>query len=154
MITSRLASLAIAVPMVVLLGACTSLRPAEQNAVQLAALPAAGTCQADLPFFGYYRYTRDEREQYVDPDGRIAMANDGGWCAIRYQVMMLNGGFATGNAEVKAPPAHGEVLVGTLDGLLRIAYRPQPGFVGSDVFSVYLRGPIPYVIPVRVKVAS
>lgn len=45
-------------------------------------------------------------------------------------------------------------MVGTLNGLLRIAYRPAPGFTGQDTFTVNLHGPLPYTVPVRVAVAA
>jgi hypothetical protein len=143
------------VALTILAAGCAGLQPPEQNAAQLAALaPPAAQCEPTLPFFGFYRYSRDERPQYVEPDGRIVMGNDGGWCVIRYQVMTPNGGFATTEAEIRKEPAHGSVIVGTLDGLLRIAYRPAPGFVGEDGFAVYLRGPVPYLVPIKVWVRS
>lgn len=126
----------------------------EQNAAELSRLTYTTTCDARLPFFGYYRYSRDEMLQYVEPDARIAMGNDGGWCAIRYQALMPNGGYTVARAEVAQPPAHGLAMVGTLDGMLRIAYRPQESFVGNDNFEVRLVGPIPYTVPVRVTVGA
>ena len=133
---------------------CASLWPPEQNAAALAALAPAARCHADLPFFGYYKYTRDEPMQYMEPDGRIAMGNDGGWCMIRYQLTMPNGGLSAGEMEVTQPPVGGTVMVGTLDRLLRIAYQPNPGFTGQDAFLVHIKGPIPYVVPIRVFVGQ
>lgn len=126
----------------------------EQNAAELSRLNYTTTCDARLPFFGYYRYSRDEMPQYVEPDARIAMANDGGWCAIHYQALMPNGGYTVARAEVAQPPVHGSAMVGTLDGKLRIAYRPEKSFVGNDGFEVRLLGPIPYTVPVRVTVGA
>jgi hypothetical protein len=136
------------------LAGCASLAPVEQNAAQLAALPPAATCDARLPFFGYYRYARDEMQQYAEPDASIAMGNDGGWCSIAYQAQMPNGAPTVADASVTRPPGHGEAMVGTLNGLLRIAYRPAPGFTGPDAFTVSLHGPLPYTVPVRVVVAG
>lgn len=136
------------------LAGCASLQRPEQNAAALAALPVAAYCDAKLPFFGYYRYDQDTPELYIGPDASIGVVNDGGWCAIRYQVTMPNGSLTTSEAIVTHPPAHGSTMVGTLDGKLRIAYRPAPGFTGEDTFSVYLTGPIPYKIPVAVRVGS
>ena len=136
------------------LAGCASLAPPERNAAQLAALKPAATCDARLPFFGYYRYTRDEMLQFAEPDARIAIGNDGGWCSIQYQAQMPNGAFTVADASVTIPPGHGEAMVGTLSGLLRIAYRPAPGFTGQDVFTVNLHGPLPYTVPVRVTVAD
>lgn len=126
----------------------------EQNATELSRLTYTTTCDPRLPFFGYYRYSRDEMFQYVEPDARIAMANDGGWCAIRYQALMPNGGYTVAWAEVAQPPVHGTAMVGTLDGTLRIAYKPTQSFVGNDKFEIRLLGPIPYTVPVRVTVGA
>lgn len=141
-----------ALALTILAAGCASLWPPEQNAAALAALTQAARCQAELPFFGYYRYSRDEVTQYMEPDGRIVMGNDGGWCMIRYQLTMPNGGLSAGELEVTQPPMSGTVMVGTLDRLLRIAYRPNPGFTGQDAFLVLIKGPIPYVVPIRVFV--
>lgn len=86
------------------LAGCASLAPAEQNAAQLAALKPAAACDARLPFFGYYRYARDEMQQYVAPDARISMGNDGGWCVISYQAQMPNGSPTVADASVTTPP--------------------------------------------------
>jgi len=136
------------------LAGCASLAPPEQNAAQLAALPPTATCDARLPFFGYYRYSRDELMQYVEPDAQIAMGNDGGWCSIGYQTQMPNGAPSVSEASVTKPPGHGEAMVGTLNGRLRIAYRPAPGFTGRDEFTVNLHSPLPYTIPVMVTVSG
>lgn len=137
----------------VLMG-CAQWQAPEQNAAELAALPMAANCDARLPFFGYYSYGNRPPDMYIQPDARIAMGNDGGWCAIRYQMAMPNGSVTTSEAVVTRPPAHGSVVVGTLEGKLRIAYRPAPGFQGDDAFLVYLKGPIPYKLPVQVRVGS
>ncbi len=126
--------------------------PVRQDDAELSRLNYSTQCDARLPFFGYYRYTRDEMTQYVAPDGRIAMANDGSWCAIHYQALSINGGFTVTQSEVSVPPAHGSALVGTVDGLLRIAYRPNTSFTGNDNFEVRLTSPFPYTVPVRVSV--
>ena len=124
----------------------------DRNAEAVSGLPPAAVCEASLPFFGFSRYPGERIPQFTAPDGRIAMANDGGWCAIAYQVLTPAGHFATADARVSAPPAHGEARIGTVDGLLRIAYRPAPGYAGADAFAVRLDGPIGYEVPVDVRV--
>lgn len=138
--------------MVPLVTACAALAPVEQNAAELRALTPAAYCETQLPFFGYYRYSRDELLQYQAPDGRITTGNDGGWCVITYQALMPNGGYTIASGDVLTPPAHGQAMLGSLGGLLRIAYRPAPGFAGGDHFVVRLRNPLPYDVPVTVTV--
>jgi len=126
--------------------------PPEQNAAELSRLAYTAHCDARLPFFGYYRYSRDEMMQYVAPDASIVMTNDGGWCAMHYQALSPSGGFAVAPSEISVPPANGSAIVGTVDGVLRIAYRPNSSFTGNDQFEVRLISPIPYTVPVRVVV--
>ncbi len=152
MIVSRSGKAGGSLALTVFLAGCAAWQLPEQNAEALAALPIAARCEAELPFFGYYRYSRDEATQYMAPDGRIVMGQDGGWCMIRYQVAMVNSAPVMARAEVRQAPTQGSVMVGTLDGLLRIAYRPNPGFMGQDAFLVSLHGPVSYVVPVRVFV--
>ncbi len=134
-----------------MLAGCAALRAPEQNAAELAALRPAADCDATLPFFGHYRPIGERIPMYAEPDGRISMRNDGGWCAIRYQVI-LNYFPTTGQGHVLQPPAHGRAIVGTLNGLLHIAYRPEPGYSGGDFFTVRMTNPEPDTIPVRVTV--
>ncbi len=141
------AILLLAIPLV----SCAGLKAPEQNAADLAALPAAGMCESSLPFFGHYLGPGERLPQYAAPDGRITMRNDGGWCWIRHQ-LVLNNTPTVGTFTLLQPPAHGQVVVGTLDGLARIAYRPEPGFFGNDDFTVRVTNPMRDVIPVRVIV--
>jgi len=134
--------------------ACAELAGPEQNAQVLAELTPAMRCDASLPYFGVHRTSRDSRPEIIPADGRIDMANDGGWCVIRYQTTMPNGGLARFPAEVRTPPSNGDVVVGTLDGHLRIAYRPARGFTGEDQFLVRTTSPLIYDIPVKVRVRS
>ena len=133
------------------LPSCANMTMPEQNAAELAALPAASACEASLPFFGHFINAGERIPMYAEPDGRITMRNDGGWCSIRHQ-LVLNNTAVIGTFNLLQPPAHGQVVVGTLQGLARIAYRPEPGFVGNDEFSVRVTNPMRDTIPVRVSV--
>ena len=135
------------------LSGCAATPP--QNAARLAAQPMAKACHASLPTFGRFPGGHSMNFDIVmPPHGRIAMDNDGRWCAIRFHFAVR------GQIPVIAPlhlaraPAHGRVVLGNLDGAMRIAYRPAPGFAGRDRFVVRMGGPEPWVIPVRVRVTG
>jgi hypothetical protein len=138
----------------VMMAGCAELVGPEQNAKALAEMTPAMRCETSLPFFGVYRASRDSRPEVIPADGRMDMGNDGGWCVIRLRPTGPSGGLARFPAVVRTPPAHGEVVVGTLDGQLRIAYRPARGFAGEDQFLVRTTSPMVYDIPVRVRVGS
>jgi hypothetical protein len=53
---------------------------------------------------------------------------------------------------VVEPPSHGEATAERLKDRLAVAYRPAPGFVGTDRFAVRTDGPIPHTIPIEVTV--
>lgn len=68
-------------------------------------------------------------------DATITMSNDG-WCAYRAtekegQPYLLG--------LVRQRPSDGELLVRKLGGETRVEYNPNPGFAGTDKFSVALR---------------
>lgn len=132
--------------------ACSQQPGPGQNVAVLSSLPEARVCQPNLPPFGYVQYARDEFPWDAPPNGSIAMANDGAWCQIRFHHAWINL-LVQGPLSVEQPPAHGEVIVGSIGYSLRIAYRPAPGFAGSDHFVVRLHGPDPWDIPVAVTVA-
>lgn len=124
----------------------------DQNAATLQALTPAKRCEAGLPYFGHYQYGRDDTGlQYAAADGRIAMANDGGWCAIRH-VFFRRERQETPELFIIQNPAHGAVTVGSVAGELRIAYRPAPGFTGQDAFELRTGGNDRLPIPVWVTV--
>jgi hypothetical protein len=69
---------------------------------------------------------------------RLRMSNEGGSC---FMLASRDGGqiIGTGIAE---PPAHGEAQSILLSlNLIRITYRPNPGFTGTDRFRVSM-GPL------------
>jgi len=140
---------------VVAFGACaltaSCQQPPPQNAAQLAALHAAGTCDANLPVFGWFSGGGRFMQWYLAPHGSIIMDNDGGWCSIRYDAYYGTVPI-TPEMRVVEPPQHGDVVVGSLAKVLRIAYRPTPGYVGQDAFKVHISGPTPDNIPVNVVV--
>ena len=118
------------------------------------ALQPAHTCTASLPLFGRFPGGPGATfDTYIPPQGRIAMANEGGWCVISF-----THSFRGRPQEILAPlrvlqpPAHGEVVVGATGGAMRIAYRPAPGYVGPDRFTVRMAAPETWDIPVQVTV--
>ena len=135
------------------LAACQT-PPLNQNAAALTALRPAATCAATLPWFGRYP-TGNWRvpDIYEPPDGRMTMANDGGWCTAAFTYSMYAGRLPiVAPLRVARPPAHGEAVVGSVGPSMRIAYRPAPGFAGTDAFTVSMAGPEPWTIPVHVLV--
>ena len=125
-----------------------------QNAAELQALPASRACVSNLPPFGYWRYAAERFNQYyVPPNGTITVGDDGGWCQIQFQ-HFVGDAPARFPLAVKDPPAHGEAMAGSIGTSLRIAYRPTPGFVGQDAFTVHMIGPQPWDIPVHVTVVG
>ena len=127
-----------------------------QNAAQLQALPQAKVCEASLPPFGRWYYAGSGRGiggEYIPPDGSIRMDNDGGWCVIAFTHYWghLQQPIQAPLA-VSRPPAHGQVIAGSIGTSLRIAYRPDPGFTGTDAFHVRMDAVERWDIPVQVIV--
>ena len=80
----------------------------------------------------------------------MTVSNEGGGC---WMDASRNGppAVTTGIAE---PPAHGEAQSSMLSlNLLRIVYRPNPGFVGTDRFVVRME-PYTFTAPVAVTVVN
>lgn len=91
-------------------------------------------------------------------DGRPSMAipasinmnNDGGWC------WMMSSGTQGGNQfgpylKLTEPPTAGEVSVAVGVTETRVAYRPRPGFTGTDQFrtvDLTLNMPVVYTVTV------
>ena len=140
-----------AVSLAALVAGCQTA-PVEENAAALAALRPARTCKASLPWFGRYP-TGTPFDIYRPPDGRIAMANDGGWCTIVFTYSWRSfPGEIIAPLSVRKPPAHGQAMVGAFGKAMRIAYRPDPGYVGPDAFTVHMLAPDGWNIPVQVSV--
>lgn len=133
--------------------ATSCANPPEQNAAELTALKKSAQCESWLPFFGQYRFPGEIMFTYAEPHGGIRMNNDGGWCWIVYE-LTFNFVRTWSNLSLHEPPQHGSVVLGTLNGNLRMAYRPNPGFTGSDDFKVEVERPVRYIVPVHVEVAK
>ena len=143
----------IMLPVILGIAGCAALKMPEQNAAELAALKPSARCEASLPFFGLYFYPGQILNEYQEADGQISMNNDGGWCMIRH-VYTRSSNWAQPTLAMGVPPQHGSVVFGVLDGVMRIAYRPEPGYSGPDAFIVKLVQPVSDSIPVHVRVGS
>jgi len=117
--------------------------PAPAATTDIRFLQKARTCSGMVPKIDL-RYTR-----FAPPQATIRMSNDGGWCWAEFSVNPSTGfGFshAAGwagptlpvapDSDMIEPPAHGTVLIGTVNGQTRLAYRPLSGFTGADEFRV------------------
>ena len=136
------------------MAACQIDRGPGQNESALLALTPSRACVSDLPFFGHYQLLDGGDGLgviYAPAQGSISMSNDGGWCAIRH-AYYFNTSLIAPELRVSVAPTHGEVLVGSVGRMLRIAYRPTRGYVGPDGFELRMGGPDPFTIPVRVAV--
>jgi hypothetical protein len=116
-------------------------------------LQRAKVCTPTVNRFGHFGKT------FVDPKAAIDMANDGGWCWAQFKFGRSNGlGQSVASVPemaVLTPPAHGSVLIGMVDEAARFAYRPQPGFTGTDSFHVSAKTPFDsYDIPFTVTVTN
>jgi hypothetical protein len=67
------------------------------------------------------------------------MGNDGGWCWLTIS-RDWRGQSVVPAGSLVSKPAHGTVQIGPADGVLRVAYRPDAGFAGQDVFKVRVVG--------------
>ena len=111
----------------------------------MSGIPTTASCVVSLPWFGH------QDTGYAAPHGTIAMADDGGWCALQFvqvfrQVIIVPG------FSVVEPPTHGEARAERMPERLAVVYRPAPGFVGTDHFAVRTDGPISHTIPIDVTV--
>ena len=131
---------------------CTFPPPPQQStAAELQALVSSKFCQPSLPVFGRFYAGRAPFGAYIPPDGNIRMSQDGGWCQLS-NVFVFSQVVTVGTLSLASPPIHGEVRTGNVGEQLRIAYRPFPGFTGTDAFVVHLDAPQPWDIPVHVTV--
>jgi hypothetical protein len=76
--------------------------------------------------------------------GTIEMVNDGGWCWIDFGVISYNLRIVP-DLTTTRPPQHGTVLTGGIikgeRKTVRYAYKPAPGFAGTDNFAVHILSP-------------
>jgi hypothetical protein len=71
----------------------------------------------------------------VPARGEIIMNNDGGWCGQRLGVE-YNQTLFGGAMHLSRRPAHGQVSITRHNNGTDVYYRPNPGYTGSDAFSV------------------
>lgn len=70
---------------------------------------------------------------YRTPVATIVMNNDGGWC------WMMSSESARGLPygpflRIPRQPSYGVLQIDVLETQTRVAYRPNPGFIGTDAF--------------------
>jgi hypothetical protein len=63
------------------------------------------------------------------------MSNDGGWCGQHLGVA-YNQTIYGGAMSLSRRPAHGQVSIIPHQGYTDVDYKPNPGYVGPDAFSV------------------
>jgi hypothetical protein len=67
------------------------------------------------------------------PQAWIRMNNDGGWCWMESSEFVFGrqvGPFL----RITVPASYGQTQIATTESNTRVAYRPNPGFVGEDRF--------------------
>lgn len=81
----------------------------------------------------------------------IAMSNDG-WCSDLRKTMFGSARPFGAKTHLTTPPSHGDVSITVYDDGTLIAYRPNPGFVGTDRFGVkneFVNRDISFVVTIR-----
>lgn len=67
------------------------------------------------------------------PNATITMNNDGNWCWMN-STESWRGRVYGPFLAVTRPPQYGTLQIDVIEGFTRVAYRPNPGFVGTDAF--------------------
>jgi hypothetical protein len=67
--------------------------------------------------------------------GTITMSNDGGWCGQHLGVE-YNETIYGGAMNLSQRPQHGQVSIVRHQGYTDVDYKPNPGYIGPDSFSV------------------
>jgi hypothetical protein len=106
---------------------------AQAAAAPDTSLTRAENCVASLPPFG------GRGANYLAPNGTIQMGNDGGWCWLSIG-WVWRGDQVVPQAKLVFGPLHGAVQIAPVDGMLRVAYKPAPGYIGRDLFKVLITG--------------
>jgi hypothetical protein len=76
------------------------------------------------------------REGNYPSNWTIKMDNDGGWCWRGVQSRFGSQTYAP-TFRITSPPAHGNLQIGEVtEDRTRIAYKPAPGFIGADTFTL------------------
>ena len=128
------------------LAEAASVDAQQVESAQLAALQQAKECVANVARFGRIGGT------VYQPSATIQMANDGGWCWAQIR-FTWQGGAITPSLKLLQPQQHCQLMFGSVEQRVRLAYHPNPGFVGSDTFTV--SAPLPdqaWDVPVAVTV--
>ena len=75
------------------------------------------------------------------PTTRIRMKNDGGWCWAMFWAQLSPSKWLQADEYIiTSPAAHGNVVLTDAGNKhVRIAYQPEPGFVGTDHFVIHLK---------------
>ncbi len=75
----------------------------------------------------------------VAPAHAIVMSNDGGWCGHKGAYTTMPGRIMKGapHTVVQQPQFGQIVIVPEPTGAEGVFYRPQPGFTGSDIFTIH-----------------
>ncbi len=99
--------------------------PLPQPLASQPSLPQSATCKVG----GQDTWGRPSST----PQASIQMNNDGGWCWMESSEY-LRGRQAGPFLRVTVQPTYGQVRIATTADNTRVAYRPNPGFVGEDAF--------------------
>jgi hypothetical protein len=132
-----------AVPLLMILfvAGCDAIPHAAKEAPPL---QGSATCQAG----GENAWGRPDR----NPIATIVMNNDGFWCWM--MSTESQGGRSYGPwLRMTKPPLYGTVQIDILETHTRVAYRPNPGFVGTDAFQTISRE-LAYEVDYRVTVTK
>lgn len=105
------------------LAGCAAKKPPEPEFVDLQTEDIAKTC------------TPGTVDLAAATPATITMTNDG-WCGVS---TTEKDGQPFELGLVKARPAHGRVYIRPVNKQTRVEYTPDPGYVGSDAFTVALR---------------
>jgi len=109
------------------------------SAVALVLVSAISTvAQSDFPKSKPCSFKYGGWAQAGGPDPKanvLTMKNDGGWCGHLHKT--VKGSLVFGAPEhVVKQPTNGQVSVVRMDAGTNIYYKPNPGFTGTDNFTV------------------
>jgi len=117
----------------------------------VSSLSKAAGCQGRNPNFGLSQAALNP------PVSTIKMNNDGGWCWAQFAIHPYNAARPTApETRITKSPAHGIAITGPVENgqHARLAYRPQPGFSGTDEFEISFQsitnGWLPMIVQVTV----
>jgi hypothetical protein len=130
------------------LSALATFQYVDPQTAAAADINKAAKCTAIMPPFG------GSGRDYKPPTGTIDMGNDGGWCWLLI-TRRFNGQPVQASGSVARPPSHGTIQIEPVNLQLRVAYRPSPGFAGTDTFEFIFSGTgQERTVPVQVTVSQ